>query len=738
MLLLKALLWFALQSVTGQVRDAVSRTPVEGVTVQVVGTAIGTLTDASGTYRVDAEAGMRLRFTRLGYAPLELTVRADSVLDVRLVPSARALEGVTVTTIRAASVESGAPITQRVVGRAELESRYSGQEMPLLLTTTPSITSYSDGGAYSNYTYMRLRGIDQTRINITLDGVPLNDAEDQGVFFSNFPDFANSIQSVQIQRGVGTSSQGTAPYAGSVNFESVALSRSVRGGELQLGRGSFDTNRGSAEWQSGPLAERFALYARISSQQTEGYRRHSGNRSAGGFFSAGYFGDDATLKLTALSGVSRNQEAYLASSLDAIRADPRDNPLTEAERDRFTQSMVSLAATRLMGASVLSATAYTVGAGGNYDVLIDGDLWNFNLESRVTGGFANWSLQRGAWTASAGAHGNTYARDHSLYIRPDFGTRLYLNTGHKREGSAFAKTAYQHGRATFFGDVQARHVWYRYVPDADAGIAERRITWSFLNPKVGVTVQATPQVALYASVGQNGREPARNDMFAGFDNLDTTNADFVGPLSRVRPERVRDTEAGVNYRGGSLDLTANLFSMDFRNEITPIGALSYIGLPLRKNVRSSFRRGAEVDARWRVMPQLTVAGNVTASHNRIAAYTDDATGETYRDVEPLLTPRLVSNHSVEFAPGAGLRFLFDGRYVSRSYLSNTADRRFTTPPAYALDAAVDWRVGAVSFLMQVRNVTNARVYTGGYTDGVTPYYYILAARNLHVTARVGF
>lgn len=738
MLLLNALLWFALQSVTGQVRDAVSSAPVEGVAVQVVGTPAGAMTDAAGKYRVEASAGARLRFTRLGYAPLELTVRAEPVVDVALVPSARALEGVTVTTIRATGVESGAPITQRVVGRAELESRYSGQEMPLLLTTTPSITSYSDGGAYSNYTYMRLRGIDQTRINITLDGVPLNDPEDQGVFFSNFPDFANSIQSVQIQRGVGTSSQGTAPYAGSVNFESIALARSTRGGEVQLGRGSFDTNRGSVEWQSGPLAERFAVYARLSSQQTEGYRHHSGNRSAGGFFSAGYFGDASTVKLTALSGVSRNQMAYLASPLDVIRADPRDNPLTEAERDRFTQSVVSLAATRLVGSSVFSGTAYTVGAGGNYDVLIEDGLWNFNLESRVTGGFANWSLQRGPWSASAGVHGNTYWRDHSLYIRPDLDTPLYLNTGHKREGSAFAKAGYQMGRATLFGDVQARRVWYRYEPDANAGIDERRITWSFLNPKVGVTYEATPAVSLYASVGQNGREPARNDMFAGFDNLDTTNADFVGPLSRVRPERVRDTEAGVTYRSPNIALTANLFSMDFRNEITPIGALSYIGLPLRKNVRSSFRRGVEVDGRWRLTPRLAVAGNVTASHNRIAEYTDDASGETYRDVEPLLTPRWVSNHSVEFSPGRSLRLVLDGRYVSRSYLSNTSDRRFTTPPAYAVDAAADWRVGDVSFLAQLRNVTNARVYTGGYTDGVTPYYYVLAGRNLQVTARFGF
>ena len=734
-----AALWMASLVVNGQVRDALSRAPVEGVVVQVVGTAIGTLTDSTGRFQVDAETGARLRFTRLGYAPMELRVRDEGELQVLLVPSARALEGVTIAALRAEGAGGSAPITQRVLPRDALEARYSGQEMPLLLTDLPSMTSYADNGAYSNYTYMRLRGIDQTRINITLDGVPLNDAEDQGVFFSNFPDFGNSLESVQIQRGIGTSSQGTAPYAGSINFESIALARAPRGGELQVSRGSYDTNRGSMEWQSGPIADRFAVYGRLSSQRTDGFRHHSGNRSEGGFLSAGYFGDRSTLKLTAFSGVSRNQESYLASPADVIAVDPRHNPLTEAERDRFTQSLVSLAATRRVGSSaILAATAYTVGAGGNYDVLIESALWNFNLRSRLTGGFATWSAQRGRLTLNAGVHGNDYARDHSLFIRPDFATRLYLNTGHKSEASTFAKLAYEAGDVTFFGDLQGRRVWYRYEPDADAGIAARSTDWTFLNPRIGATWRLTPTFAAYAFVGENGREPTRNDMFAGFDNIDTTNADFVGPLSRVRPERVRDTEVGLTYRTPELDLGVNLYSMDFRNEITPIGALSYIGLPLRKNVRASYRRGLEVDARYRATSRVVLAANVTLSRNRIAEYTDDATGQAYRDVEPLLTPTVVSNQSAEFALGPLLALTLSGRYLSRSFLANTSDRRFVTPAAYAMDAGATWRLGDLTLLAQLRNLTNARVFTGGYTDGTSSYYYVLATRNAIVTAKIGF
>jgi iron complex outermembrane receptor protein len=206
----------------------------------------------------------------------------------------------------------------------------------------------------------------------------------------------------------------------------------------------------------------------------------------------------------------------------------------------------------------------------------------------------------------------------------------------------------------------------------------------------------------------------------------------------VHPERVRDVEAGITMQRTALTLNANVYSMDFRNEITPIGELSYIGLPLRKNVRSSARRGVELDATYRGLRRLTLGVNATLSRNRIREYTDDASGVTYRNVEPLLTPRFVSNQSVEAALSPRLSLLVDGRYVSRSYLANTSDGRFVAPSAYAADVAMDWRAGPAALLAQVRNVTNTRVFTGGYTDGQNSYYYVQAARNLIVTVRIGF
>jgi iron complex outermembrane receptor protein len=201
----------------------------------------------------------------------------------------------------------------------------------------------------------------------------------------------------------------------------------------------------------------------------------------------------------------------------------------------------------------------------------------------------------------------------------------------------------------------------------------------------------------------------------------------------VHPERVFDTELGASYRSTELTVDANLYAMEFRNEITPIGVLSYIGLPLRKNVRSSFRRGFEGEVMYRGLPRLTLGANAALSWNRIAEYTDDATSLTFTDVEPLLTPRFVTNQSMELRAHPRLALLADGRWVSRSFLANTGDARFTTPAFYTIDGGARWHLGASSVLLQVRNLTDERGYASGYTDGTTSYFYPIAGRNVMLT-----
>lgn len=655
--------------------------------------------------------------------------------------SARVLERVTITAIRGGPADVAAPISQRTITRQEIERRSFGQEVPLLLQGAPSVTSYAETGNYWGYSYIRLRGIDQSRVNLTIDGIPLNDPEDQVLYFADFPDLASSLESVQIQRGVGTSSAGTASIAGSINFETTPLA-SNPGTRLQLEGGSFDTKRASAEYRSGLLSNGLAFYGRVSGLQSNGYRYHSGVSGRSALISAGYFGVRDVIKLMATAGQLHDTLSYLAVPDTELARDRRINPLLPTELDKFGEQLVSAAYTRVLGTSASwSTTLYRISASGNYDVAIDPDLWNYNLDFVWYGVTSTWSWQRGGTRVNVGVNANRYARDHYTFIRPDLNDPSYFNTGHKGDVSGFAKVGYDLGRATLFGDVQLRRATFRYSPDAQAGIAPSAISWSFVNPRAGITYHLTPSLSAYASYGASSREPARNDMLAGFDNLDTSNVAFVGPFSRVKPETVHDLESGMTLSTRRLHLQGNVFSMDFRNEIEPIGALSYIGLPLRKNVRSSYRRGVELDATVVLPAGFSAAANATLMRARIAEYTDDATGATFRGVEPLLTPKVMTAQHLGWDASRRLSLSLDGRYTGQSQLDNTGNPKLVLPAAYMLDGAIVFRFGAEdrhAIELRGNNLTNSKRYGSGYGSGDTPYYYVLPPRNVFATLKLGF
>ena len=672
-------------------------------------------------------------------APLTSQRPLSDTARIRTDSAAHRLERVMISAVRASG---SAPISEKTIAREAIEPRYFGQDVPLLLQgAAPSLTSYAETGNYWGYSYIRLRGLDQSRINFTIDGIPLNDPEDQVLYFADFPDLANSLQSVQVQRGVGTSSNGTAAYAGSINMESIPLATRSRDAELQVEGGSFGSKRVSAEYQSGLLPGRFAMYGRLSGLRTDGYRYHSGVDGRSAFVSGGYFGDRDVVKLTATTGQMRDTMAYLAVPQADLDTNRRINPLTPRERDGFGERFAALAYTRLLTpSSSITTTAYRISASGDYDVLID-SLWDFHLDFVWYGATSAWTYRRDRVQLDLGLNANTYARDHYAFIRPELTNALYFNTGHKSDASGFAKLAYSVGRATLFGDLQARHAEFRFSPDKNAGISESSIGWSFFNPKGGVTYQLASPWSLYASFGKNSREPARSDMFAGFDNLDTSNIAFVGGFGRVKPETVRDLELGLAYHGASLALQANLYSMDFRNEIAPIGALSYIGTPLRKNVGASYRRGVEADVIYRLPARFTLSANAAVSTNRIREYKDDQAaddGVVYRNVEPLLTPRFVSAQRVELTATPALSVALENRFQSRSFLQNTSDPRFVLPASTTLDASASWRVRGQELVVRVNNITDGKRYGSGYASGGVSNYYVLPPRNVFVTAKLAF
>jgi len=650
---------------------------------------------------------------------------------------ARRLEAVTVTAVRGGE----AAVARTTLAKPDLERAYTGQDVPLLLQQAPAVTTFAQSGSQWNYSYFALRGVAQSRINLTLDGIPLNEPEDQQLYFSNFADLASSLQSVQVQRGVGTSSYGHASLGGSVNFESEALATTRGGGEVQVGGGSFGARRAAAEYKSGLRANRTAFYGRFSNQYADGCRRGSSHAGNSGFVSAGYFGDRDVVKLTLLTGQESNGQAYTPVPLDAIRLDRRANPL-DGVGDRFRQSMAALTYTRVVSPHVsVATTAYGFRAGGWYEY----PTWEagtpdprWELASRWGGLLSAVHAVRGATTVDAGVHGSTYSRDHRFGERDDLGAYGYENRGYKQEASAFGKVAQAFGPLTVYGDVQLRTAAFRYRPTAGSPVAPARTSWTFANPKAGVVWRAADRLSLFASYGATSREPTRADLLGGADDIAPEDAADLLPLDRVRPERLRNAEFGADWRGGPLAVRANVYGMEFRDEIGLTGETTFLGYDVRRNFGRSSRRGVELETSLDVSPALTLAATAAASRNRVREDRDPESGAVLRGVPLPLSPAFVSTQRVTWrAPLLGTLNV-EGRYQSRSFLAPTRDVGLSAPAFFVLDGGVTFRAGRHDVLVQGRNLLDRLAFPSGDVREGTARYFVLAPRSVEVTARVRF
>ncbi len=654
--------------------------------------------------------------------------------------SGQRIERVLVSAIRAGDL---APISQKTISRDVITQRHFGQDVPLLLQgASPSLTAHTETGTNWGYSYLRLRGVDQTRINITFDGIPLNDMEDQVLYFANLPDLMASVQSVQVQRGVGTSTAGTASFAGSVNFESAPIAGGAAGGEVSVQAGSFGAQRASAAFRTGLTDRRFAAYGRLSAQRTNGYRDHSGVEGRSGFLSAGWFGDRTIVKATALAGLLADTLSYTGATLEELRQNRRFNPLAPDERDKFGQQMYALSLSHAATDAVtLNTTVYRNAASGNYDYFDGADRYRFGLAHTWYGATSAVTVERGTMQLNAGINANTYQRAHRAFLQPDLVTSLYDNTGHKQDASAFAKVSVDRGRMRWFTDVQARWARFRYEPDTRAGIDGRSIDWTFFNPKVGATLRLDAGWSAYASVGLTTREPARSDLFGGEDDLASYNVDDYGDFTRVKPESVTDVEAGVTWAGPGRSLQANVYSMDFRDDIARIGPPTATGSVLRRNVGSSYRRGIELDGRWQVTPRLAVSGNAAASANRIRSFTDSSRGTPVvrRNVEPLLTPRFLSAQRLELMPSRGVVLTLESRYQSRAFLDNTSSPDRVLPDFFVLDASARATWTRYTVTLRGANLGDTQKFGSGSVSGSgTVRYFVLPARALFATVDVAF
>jgi iron complex outermembrane receptor protein len=730
----------------GTVKDATGA-PLPGAAVSTGNSRA--ITDTEGAFALDVPAGTYdVRVSHPGFQSVKRSASTSEPLEVTL--DAAFSETMVVSAIRA---DEGVPVTKTDLGRADIERQYHGQDIPLLLRDTPSVNAWAEsGGGGAGYSYISLRGVSPTRINFTLDGVPLSDSEDMGTYFVDFPDLARSLESIQIQRGVGTSTFGTAAFAGSVNMESLSLAQDSRT-QATLGAGSFGNRQASVGYQTGALANGFAFYTRLSYLESDGFRDNSATKQHNLFFSGSKQLGDAQLKLTGFSGHEQQQLSFYATDAATLETDLRNNPLRPEERDSFGYDLGQLQYIRPLGdASDLTASVYYQRGYGWYRLFDYGtdDLRQYGLDGMLIGSILTFSHRSGAFTTNYGVHVNRFRRDHTRDAVAA-GTRDYANYGTKGELNAFAKTSYDAGRWHLYGDAQLRHSTFDYHGD----VAIPGIAWTFFNPKTGVRFDVTRASSVYASAGISTREPTRNDLFLGEDN-----ASVAHDLHAVRPERVVDVEAGWNLRRGNVELAANVYSMSFHNEIAATGELSDIGLALRRNVDRSSRRGIELDAAWQATSQVRFKTTASLSRNRIAAWTQffdvyDAEGNwsgsravTYKNIQPLLTPSTIVSQSIDYTPGSRFTSSVTGRYVGRSYLDNTNNDALATPSFTLVDAKASYAVTPWARLtLQVGNLLDAkRVYGSGYSylyyDGDvqsgTAYYYPQATRNASLLLDLDF
>jgi iron complex outermembrane receptor protein len=748
-------------TITGTVRDADGKA-LPGAVVEFGTQRV--VADAAGAWTVSVPTGrVELRVSLDGFESVRRAIDVATAMgriEITLLPPLRLREDIVVTAVRAGERD---PVTKTDIGAELIGEVNRGQEMPFLLSRAPSVNVQSDSGAAAGYAYFNIRGVGQTRLNVTLDGVPLQDSEDQALYFSNFGDFASVVDSVQVQRGVGTSSVGAASYGGSVNFASVNPAESFRF-DAQGGGGSWGTGRGTAALHSGRVGGGLAFYLRGSAQTSDGFRDHSGADQGTVYYGATQQGSRSMFKVFGFSGRTKTQLAYLATDEATLAQHLRTNTMSPDERDDFGQDVVQAQFTRLVGSSsTVMAQAYYNGAQGwfrIYDTPRE-HLQQYGINGQLVGVVLGATREQGRLSLNWGAHANTFARDHFMDVVG--GDRAYLNTGRKRELNTFLKATWKAGPATAWADAQVRHARFEYDGTQPLG----SVSWTFFNPKAGVRVAAAPSLTFYASAGRMSREPARSDLLFGEDN-----ATLPYDLHAVKPERVVDVEAGGEFARHSVTLKANVYAMEFRDEIALTGELSDIGLPTRRNVGRSSRRGVEVEAAWHPAPALRLSGTATVSRNRIAAWTQfydvydtdfawiDSVARVAKDVQPLLTPPVLLNGEVSWTPVPHVGVDVSGRWVSRSQLDNTGDADYRTPSFFTLDGQVTLTLfegrqgGRGESTLRIQGVNlldQRRAWPGGYsyqylmrdnagadTLAGTAYYYPLATRSVYVTLAVRF
>ena len=715
----------------------------------------------------------------LFFLPLFLAAQTDSVPlnEDSLRRSALFLEPVEVIAIRASE---NAPFAKTTITSAAIKSSNLGQDLPFILNQTPSVVINSDAGNGVGYTGIRIRGSDATRINMTINGIPYNDAESQGLFFVNLPDLASSVSDIQIQRGIGTSSNGAGAFGASMNFSTNEVNLDAYG-ELNNSAGSFNTWKNTVKAGSGLINGHFTVDARLSKISSDGFIDRATTDLSSFYVSGAYITDNTSIRVNVLSGKERTYQAWNGIPEADLHNNRRANysgtekpgEPYDNETDNYQQDHYQLFFNHRFSDDLSFNTAFFLTKGkGYYENYKAGESYaDYGLSDFIIGNdtLAQTDLVRRLWLdndyfgqilslrykhsrglLTVGGGWNRYNGKHFgevTWAQAGFPVnfRWYDLRSKKTDVNAYAKYEYRIATGLqLFGDLQYRDVVYNLGGFRDNPTLFINNHYHFVNPKLGITYNFD-RTRMYASYAFASKEPNRDDFEAGAEQ-------------QPAPEKMHDIEAGIETKFNRYSWSANVYYMKYRDQLIPTGKINDVGAYTRINIPDSYRAGIELQGSVTIAKWLAFSANLALSRNKVQNFTEyyddyDNGGQksVYRgSTDIAFSPSVTGGAGISIEPFENARIALLSKYVSRQYLDNTSMKSRSLDPYYVQDARVSYSLPnrlfkSTDLILQVNNVFNKKYEANGYTfsylyDGsltTENFYFPMAGTNFMFAVNIG-
>lgn len=607
------------------------------------------------------------------------------------------LDEVSVNALRA---NDKTPMAFTNISKSEIKKSNLGQDLTYLISLTPSVVTTSDAGAGIGYTGLRIRGTDPSRINVTINGIPVNDSESQGVWWVNMPDFASSLDNIQIQRGVGTSTNGAAAFGASINLKTLALNKkayTITNNSI----GSFNTLKNNIEFGSGMLNNKFTFDGRLSRISSDGYIDRATSDLKSLYLQGAYFGKKSVLKAIVFSGQERTYQAWNGVPKRYLDTNRTFNSYTyENEVDNYNQTNYQLHYNEQLNSktNIHLATHYTHGEGYFESEKLNQNLADYGLNNIFIGSdtISSTDLVRRKWLNNdfggitysinhkndlvnlvVGGANNVYSGQHygnviwAQYMSNGlYNHQYYKNIATKYDNNVFIKTNFQASEKTsLFLDLQSRNIEYEFNgSDIDGNIGVQEVKLDFFNPKFGLSHKMNEEQLLYGSFAVANKEPNRSDYIES------------SPNSRPLHETLYDTEIGFKYTTKDFKFNANAYIMNYDNQLIKTGEINDVGYFTSENVKKSFRRGIEIEGSILLSKKLAWAANMTLSENKIDTFIQyidswDTGGQQetiYTETDLAFSPSIIWASQLTYNFQDNLSLDFITKYVGEQFIDNSS------------------------------------------------------------------